>query len=168
MGSAGAQRARGLLNGVPDRFNDFCHMDMITFVQLADWMCENCESNPAPDVSVEESLFVFLDIVAQGNSFKNTAYNWDHDVELTQRIFLNILEALHTLREREELSPSCPSFSMTKNRWRILKGFRPGKMRSDGMVKIGDEAGGGLEVSHESLTQALTALNNFIHEHREF
>jgi len=33
---------------------------------------------------VEESLFIFLDIVAQGNSFSTVAYGWDHDLELTQ------------------------------------------------------------------------------------
>ena len=85
MTSAGTERARSLLNGVPDRFNEFCHMDQITFVQLADWIVEHAESNTAPDISVEESLFVFLDIVAQGNSFRSTAYGWDHDIKLTQR-----------------------------------------------------------------------------------
>ena len=86
-GSAGANRARWLLNGIPDRFNDFCHMDQFTFVQLADWIMMNVESSTAEeDISVEESLFVFLDIVAQGNSFKSAAYGWDHDIKLTQRL----------------------------------------------------------------------------------
>lgn len=84
-GTAGAERARSLLNGIPNRFNDFCHMDQITFVQLADWIVENVSSGIEEDISVEESLFVFLDIVAQGNSFRSAAYNWDHDVKLTQR-----------------------------------------------------------------------------------
>lgn len=84
-GSSGADRARYLLNGIPDRFNEFCHMDQFTFVQLADWIVENVESSTAKeDISVEESLFVFLDIVAQGNSFRSTAYGWNHDVKLTQ------------------------------------------------------------------------------------
>lgn len=88
-GSAGADRARGLLNGIPDRFNDFCHMDMFTFVQLADWILDNAESSTAEeDISVEESLFVFLDIVAQGNSFRSAAYEWDHDIKLTQKYVL--------------------------------------------------------------------------------
>lgn len=40
----------------------------------------------------------------------------------------------------------------------------------DGMIKIGDdrETGDGIEVSQENLVSALTALNNFIYEHREF
>lgn len=88
-GSAGADRARWLLNGIPERFNDFCHMDQFTFVQLADWIIANAESSTSDeDISVEESLFVFLDIVAQGNSFRNTAYSWDHDIKLTQRCVL--------------------------------------------------------------------------------
>jgi hypothetical protein len=37
------------------------------------------------DISVEESLFVFLDIVANGTSFRDTAYGWDHDIKLTQK-----------------------------------------------------------------------------------
>lgn len=57
---------------------------------------------------------------------------------------------------------------MTKSRWRILKSWRAGKTRMDGMIKVGDDGGDGLDVEQESLTQALTALNNFIHEHREF
>lgn len=83
-------------------------------------------------------------------------------------IFLNILHALQLLREKEEISPSCPAFNTTRSRWRVLKGFRGAKSRMDGMIKIGDEGGDGLEISQESLTSALTALNNFIHEHREF
>jgi hypothetical protein len=31
---------------------------------------------------------VFLDIVAQGNSFSTVAYGWDHDLELTQGYYL--------------------------------------------------------------------------------
>jgi hypothetical protein len=85
MGTAGTERARYLLNGVPDRFNDFCHMDQITFVQLADWLMEHADSSIPFEISVEECLFIFLDIVAQGNSFKGAAYGWDHDVQLTQR-----------------------------------------------------------------------------------
>jgi hypothetical protein len=85
-GTAGADRARWLLNGIPDRFNEFCHMDQFTFVQLADWILDNAESSTCEeDISVEESLFVFLDIVAQGNSFRNAAYTWDHDIKLTQK-----------------------------------------------------------------------------------
>lgn len=171
-GNAGAERARGLLNGIPDRFNDFCHMDQITFVQLADWLVEHADRTPnvPPEISVEESLFVFLDIAAQGNSFRSAAYNWDHDIKLTQSIFLNMLEALQLLHEKEDVSPSCPTFSANANRtrWRVLRGSRPGKSRMDGLVKVGDEGGGGLEVSQESLNLALTALNNWIYEHREF
>ncbi|KAF2751956.1 hypothetical protein M011DRAFT_463446 [Sporormia fimetaria CBS 119925] len=83
--SAGADRARWLLNGIPDRFNDYCHMDQLTFVQLADWILGNVQSSCEEDISVEESLFVFLDIVAQGNSFRHASYTWDHDIKLTQR-----------------------------------------------------------------------------------
>jgi len=78
-----------------------------------------------------------------------------------------MLEALLLLREKEDLSPSCPAFNSSRGRWRVLKG-RPGKSRIDGMVKIGDENGDGLEISQENLTAALTALNNWIYEHREF
>lgn len=82
--SAGAKRAMYLLMGIPDRFNEFCHMDQISFVQLSDWILKNVESQLSVNISIEESLFVFLDIVAQGNSFSGAAYGWDHDVELTQ------------------------------------------------------------------------------------
>jgi hypothetical protein len=82
--SSGAKRAIYLLMGIPDRFNEFCHMDQITFVHLADWILNNVESQLSTDISIEESLFVFLDIVAQGNSFTNAAYGWDHDVQLIQ------------------------------------------------------------------------------------
>lgn len=85
MEGPGTERARYLLNDVPNRFNDFCHMDQITFVQLADWIAENTQSSTSPDISIEESLFIFLDIVAQGNTFKSTAFGWEHDVSLTQR-----------------------------------------------------------------------------------
>lgn len=167
--SSGADRARYLLNGIPDRFNEHCHMDQFTFVQLADWIVENVESSTAEqDISVEESLFVFLDIVAQGNSFRSTAHGWDHDVKLTQTIFLNVLNALRTLHEKEEVSPTCPPYTSTKTRWRILKSWRPGKTRMDGMVKIGDDGGDGIDVEQENIVQAITALNNFIHERKEF
>lgn len=84
-GRSGASRARILLYGIPESFNEFTHMDQCTFVALADWILANCESSTANEnISVEESLFVFLDIVAQGNSFKNAAYTWSHDVKLIQ------------------------------------------------------------------------------------
>jgi hypothetical protein len=80
-----------------------------------------------------------------------------------------MLNALNLLHEKEEISPSCPSMKTptSRSRWRVLKGVRPGKSRTDGLVKIGDDQGDGLDVSQESLTQALTALNNFIHERKE-
>ncbi|KAH7126909.1 hypothetical protein B0J11DRAFT_289350 [Dendryphion nanum] len=167
-GSTGADRARYLLNGIPDRFNEFCHMDQFTFVQLADWIVENVESSTAEQaISIEESLFVFLDIIAQGNSFKSTAYGWNHDVKMTQTIFLNVLNALKTLGEKEELSPDCPPYTATKSRWRILKAWRAGKTRMDGLVKVGDDNGDGLEIPQEKIIEAITALNNFIHERKE-
>jgi hypothetical protein len=168
--SSGAKRAIYLLMGIPDRFNDFCHMDQITFVHLADWILNNVESQLSTDISIEESLFVFLDIVAQGNSFTNAAYGWDHDVQLIQGIFLNVLNALTILRESKELSSSCPSLNVTKSRWRIAKAWRPGRTRPDGMVKVGADtmSGDGLDVDQECLKQALLAVNNFMHEREEY
>lgn len=82
--ATGKQRALRLLFTVPDRFFDFTHFDQRTFFELADWILANVPSQIGTDISVEESLFVFLDIVAQGNSFSSVAYGWDHDVQLTQ------------------------------------------------------------------------------------
>jgi hypothetical protein len=84
--NCGADRARFLLNDIPERFGEFTHIDQFTFGQLADWILAHCESSTAKEnISVEESLFVFFDIAARGNSFRNAAYEWDHDIELTQR-----------------------------------------------------------------------------------
>jgi hypothetical protein len=80
----GAERAKFLLNDVPYRFYDFCQMDQITFVSLADWLTEHTQSMTPQEVSIEESLFVFFDIVARGNSFKAAGYAWGHDVELVK------------------------------------------------------------------------------------
>jgi len=80
----GAERAKFLLNDVPSRFHEFCQMDQLTFIQLADWLTENTESMTPQDVSIEESLFVFFDIVVQGSSFKSASYGWNHDVDLIQ------------------------------------------------------------------------------------
>jgi predicted SPOUT superfamily RNA methylase MTH1 len=80
----GARRAMSLMFTVPERFVHFAHMDQKTFFELSDWILANVPSQISPDISVEESLFVFLDIVAQGNSFSTVAYGWDHDLELTQ------------------------------------------------------------------------------------
>ncbi|KAK7188659.1 hypothetical protein DPSP01_013314 [Paraphaeosphaeria sporulosa] len=171
-GNSGADRARGLLNGIPDRFQEFCKMDQLTFVDLADWLVEHADRrDPIPkEISVEECMFVFLDIAAQGSSFRMASYNWDHDVKLTQLIFLNMLEELCKLREKELWSPACPDFKQSRNRWRVLRGSRAGKSRMDGLIKIGDdrETGDGLEVNQEDLISALTAINNFIYEHHEF
>lgn len=83
--TAGKDRALRLLYTVPERFNDFTHMDQRTFFELSDWIMLNVPSQISTDISIEESLFMFLDIVAQGNSFSEVAYGWDHDIELTQR-----------------------------------------------------------------------------------
>lgn len=80
----GARRAMSLMFTVPERFVGFAHMDQKTFFELSDWILANVASQITPDISVEESLFIFLDIVAQGNSFSTVAYGWDHDLELTQ------------------------------------------------------------------------------------
>lgn len=52
-------------------------MDQCTFIALADWILENAESSTAEeDISVEESLFVFLDFVARGSSVGEVASGW--------------------------------------------------------------------------------------------
>lgn len=83
--SPGAKRALSLLFTIPDRFYDFCHFDQKTFFELADWIMENVTSQISTNISIEESLFMFLDVVARGNSFTNVAYEWEHDVQLTER-----------------------------------------------------------------------------------
>jgi hypothetical protein len=46
---------------------------------------EHVASQLSANISIEESLFMFLDVVARGNSFTNVAYEWEHDVQLTQK-----------------------------------------------------------------------------------
>lgn len=41
-------------------------------------------------------------------------------------------------------------------------------MKLEGPVRVGDDGGGGIDVERQSLIQAITALNNFIHERKEF
>lgn len=181
--TVGKDRALKLLYTVPERFNEFTHMDHRTFFELSDWILANVPSQISADISVEESLFVFLDIVAQGNSFSEVAYGWDHDIQLTQRsvihvpfqprciantphsIFLNVLNALTVLRESIEIADSCPPFKQTRRRWSVTKSWNP-RRPTTGRVKIGydDMSQDGLEVDQETLKEALTALNNFIHE----
>jgi hypothetical protein len=83
--SPGARRAVSLLFTIPDRFYDFCHLDQKTFFELSDWIMEHVASQLSANISIEESLFMFLDVVARGNSFTNVAYEWEHDIQLTQR-----------------------------------------------------------------------------------
>ncbi|KAH7381712.1 hypothetical protein BKA66DRAFT_512571 [Pyrenochaeta sp. MPI-SDFR-AT-0127] len=165
-GSPGARRAMSLLFTIPERFNDFAHMDQKSFCELSDWIVAHVQSQISADISVEESLFVFLDVVAQGNSFSSVAYHWNHDVELTQGIFLNVLNALTVLRESREIADSCPPFTKTRKRWEVARKWPRNRSRMDGLVRIGyDEMSrDGLEVNQESLKEALMALNNFIHE----
>ncbi|KAL6702685.1 hypothetical protein ACN47E_001232 [Coniothyrium glycines] len=163
--SVGKCRALRLLYTVPERFNEFAHMDQRTFFELSDWILANVPSQTSADISVEESLFVFLDIVAQGSSFSEVAYGWDHDIQLTQSIFLNVLSALTVLRESIQIADSCPPFKQTRRRWSVTKSWNP-RRPSTGRVKIGyDEmSNDGLEIDQDTLKEALTALNNFIHE----
>lgn len=85
---SGAARAKDLLNGVPNRFYDFSRMDQFTFVQLADWCIENVQSTTGEDVSIEECLLIFLDIVGHGTSFKSAAQTWGHNEELIKKYAL--------------------------------------------------------------------------------
>jgi hypothetical protein len=167
----GARRAMSLMFTVPERFISFAHMDQKTFFELSDWILANVASQITPEISVEESLFVFLDIVAQGNSFSEVAYGWDHDVELTQGIFLNVLNALTVLRESREIADSCPPFTQTRKRWEVARKWNQKRSRPNpgGVVRIGyDEmCRDGLEVDQECLKEALIALNNFIHENAD-
>ncbi len=73
-----------LLYTVPERFQDRTHMDHKAFCELSDWIAAHVKSQN-PDVTVEESLFMFLDIVAKGNSFNNVACQWHQDVQVAQR-----------------------------------------------------------------------------------
>ncbi|KAF1838733.1 hypothetical protein BDW02DRAFT_488325 [Decorospora gaudefroyi] len=168
----GARRAMSLMFTVPERFVHFAHMDQKTFFELSDWILANVASQISTDISVEESLFVFLDIVAQGNSFSTVAYGWDHDVELTQGIFLNVLNALTVLRESREIADSCPPFTQTRKRWEVARRWnqKRSRMGAGGLVRIGyDEMSrDGLEVDQECLKEALMALNNFIHEAADY
>lgn len=189
----GARRAMSLMFTVPERFISFAHMDQKTFFELSDWILANVASQITPEISVEESLFVFLDIVAQGNSFSEVAYGWDHDIELTQgyvahlallyhcpplltlclcSIFLNVLNALTVLRERREIADSCPPFTQTRKRWEVARRWNQKRSRPNpgGVVRIGyDEmCRDGLEVDQECLKEALVALNNFIHENADY
>ena len=109
---------------------------------------------------MEESLLILLDIVDQGSSFKSAAETWDHDEELTRkyaflpsvciakqqiltvsRIFEEVLGALRVLKEQDEISPSYPKFSSTKNKWRVLKTWGPSRM-TEGYVQVGEDRGG--------------------------
>jgi len=164
--ATGKRRALELLYTVPERFNEFAHMDQRTFFELSDWIVANVPSQVSADISVEESLFVFLDIVAQGSSFTEVAYGWDHDIQLTQDIFLNVLHALTVLRESVEIADSCPPFKQTRRRWSVTKSWNGRRASTSGTVKIGYDqmSRDGVEVEQGTLKEALTALNNFIHE----
>lgn len=160
-------------------------MDQFTFVQLADQCIEIIEIASNENMSVEESLLIFLDIVGQESSFKSAAETWDHDEELIRkyaflpsvciakqqiltvsRIFEEILGALRVLKEQDEILPSCPKFSSTKSKWRVLETWHPFRM-TEGYVQVGEDREGDVEVKQEEMIEVLTALNNFIHEHKE-
>jgi hypothetical protein len=162
----GAERAKFLLNDVPYRFYDFCQMDQITFVSLADWLTENTQSMTPQDVSIEESLFVFFDIVVRGSSFKAAGFAWGHEAELVKEIFLDIFNALLVLRERLGIDPECPTIKSTRSKWRVLRTWRQSR-KSNGMVRVGEEYKDGVDVNQEKLLEVLLALNSFIYEHRE-
>jgi len=167
----GKRRALQMLFTVPDRFIAFCHFNQTTFFELSDWILANVPSQVSADISVEESLFVFLDVVARGNSFDDVAYRWHHDLQLTQSIFLNILNALNALRILKDVSPTCPAFQKTRKRWEAARHWTPNRrMQPNGKVRIGynEQARDGLEVSQAQMRQALEALNNFIHEYTEY
>ncbi|OAL06182.1 hypothetical protein IQ06DRAFT_76545 [Phaeosphaeriaceae sp. SRC1lsM3a] len=169
--SPGARRALSMLFTIPDRFYDFCHLDQKTFFELADWIMEHVASQLSTNISIEESLFMFLDVVARGNSFTNVAYEWEHDVQLTQSIFLNVLHALTVLHDSKEMDPEVPPFKQSlKARWKGARSLRPGRSRMDGLIKIGEDdmSQDGLEINQEELKHALEALNNFIHEQADY
>lgn len=82
----GRSRSLSLLNGVPNRFYDFSRMDQITFVQLADWCMEHkTPVSAAEDISIEECLFIFLDIAGQGTSFNEAAQSWGHPEDIIKK-----------------------------------------------------------------------------------
>ncbi|KAF2501341.1 hypothetical protein BU16DRAFT_522317 [Lophium mytilinum] len=167
----GRSRSLSLLNGVPNRFYDFSRMDQITFVQLADWCMEHkTPVSAAEDISIEECLFIFLDIAGQGTSFREAAQSWGHPEDIIKKIFLGVVEWLRALKEDDEVPTSSwtqSSQSTTnKNKWRVLKTWRNSR-RAEGFARVGEEGGDGIEVNKDEVIEALTALNNFIHDHKE-
>lgn len=85
-------------------------------------------------------------------------------------IFLNVLNALTVLRESREIADSCPPFTKGRKRWEVARKWPRNRSRVDGLVKIGYDnmSRDGLEVSQESLKEALMALNNFIHVNADY
>ena len=95
----GSMRVEEILNGHHGICQDLISMKSETFRSLSDLLRRRELLKPTRNMDVNEQLFIFLTICAQGATNRHTSYLFQHSVETTCRWFYTVLQVICSLKD---------------------------------------------------------------------
>ena len=95
----GNMRVEEILNGHHDICQDLISMNSDTFRSLSDLLRRRELLKPTRNMDVNEQLFIFLTICAQGFTNRHISYLFQHSRETTSRWFYTVLQVICSLKD---------------------------------------------------------------------
>jgi len=95
----GRMQVEEILNGHPDIIQGTISMKRDTFRALSALLSSRALLSPTKNMNVDEQLFIFFTICAQGATIRQTAYLFQHSKETTSRWFHAVLLAICALKD---------------------------------------------------------------------
>jgi hypothetical protein len=95
----GSMRVEEILNGHEDIIQGLISMKSETFRVLSNLLGSRELLTPTYNMNVNEQLFIFLAICAQGATNRHVSYLFQHSKETTSRWFFKVLKVICTLND---------------------------------------------------------------------
>ncbi|GMN62843.1 hypothetical protein TIFTF001_031945 [Ficus carica] len=95
----GSMRVEEILNGHEDVIQGMISMKSSTFRVLSNLLGTRALLTPTYNMNVNEQLFIFLAICAQGATNRHVLYLFQHSQETTSRWFFRVLNVICALKD---------------------------------------------------------------------
>ncbi|GMN60653.1 hypothetical protein TIFTF001_029735 [Ficus carica] len=95
----GSMRVEKIINGHKEIIQDLISMKSDTFKALSNLLGSRELLHPTCNMNVDEQLFIFLSICAQGATNRHISYLFQHSRETTSRWFFKVLTAICALKD---------------------------------------------------------------------
>ena len=95
----GQMRVHEILNGHPRIIQGLISMESGTFRAISNHVISRGLLSPTNNMTVDEQLFIFLYICAQGATIQQASYLFQHSKETTSRWFYAVLLAICSLKD---------------------------------------------------------------------